>query len=439
MSKISTDTKPLSVNTGNKRTRARYLILTLLFVGTVINYLDRANISVVGPSIKQALHLNPAELGLIFSAFGWTYAAMQIPGGWVLDRLGSKKTYGGSLIIWSIFTGLQGIANSFGLLFGLRLGIGFSESPAFPTNNRVVTSWFPQKERAFATGVFTAGEYVGLGFLTPILFWMMASFGWQSVFIVTGIAGLIFSYFWFRHYRDPARSKRINQAELDYIREQGGLAEDTPEKNKFKWSHVLALIKHRQLIGIYIGQIGITATLWFFLTWFPTYLINQKHMDILHVGIFAAIPYIAAFIGVLFGGAWSDWMVRRGFSVSISRKLPIIVGLLLSGCMVLANYTSSVPLVVTIFSIAFFAQGIAAISWTMVSEVAPRELVGLAGGVFNFAGNISSVLIPIVIGFIVGATHSFTGALFFVSAVALAGALSYIFVVGEVKRVEIKV
>lgn len=436
MSKTSLNRKGVSVHTGNKPTRARYVILTLLFVGTVINYLDRANISVVGPAVKSALHLNPAELGLIFSAFGWTYAAMQIPGGWVLDRLGSKRTYGGSLIIWSIFTALQGLANSFGLLFGLRLGIGFSESPAFPTNNRVVSTWFPQNERAFATGVFTAGEYVGLGFLTPVLFWMLASFGWESIFIATGVLGLVFSYFWFRHYHDPAKSKTANQAELDYIREQGGHTEDSG-KAKFKWSQVLALIKHRQLVGIYIGQIGITATLWFFLTWFPTYLVNQKHMDILNVGIFAAIPYIAAFIGVLFGGAWSDWMIRRGFSVSISRKLPIICGLLLSGCIVLANYTTSTFLVVTIFSVAFFAQGIAAISWTMVSEVAPRELMGLAGGVFNFAGNISSVLIPIVIGFIVSVTHSFTGALIFVSAVAVIGALSYIFVVGEVKRVQL--
>lgn len=436
MSKPAASSKLVSLTSAGKPTHKRFLILTLLFFGTVINYLDRANLSVVGSNLKDSLHLNAAELGLIFSAFGWTYAIMQIPGGAILDRFGSKLTYGVSLITWSILTGLQGLATGFAGLFGIRLGIGFSESPAFPTNNRVVTTWFPQNERAIATGVFTAGEYVGLGFLTPLLFWLLNSYGWESVFIVSGALGVIFSIFWFIFYHDPHKSK-ANQAELDYIKENGGLAGDAEVKNKLNWKEFSSLFKYRQLIGIYIGQIGITATLWFFLTWFPSYLINQKHLDVLHVGFYSAIPYIAAFFGVLFGGAWSDWMIRRGVSVSLSRKLPIIVGLLLSGSIVIANYTSSITAVVTIFSIAFFAQGMSAISWTMVSEVAPKNLVGIAGGVFNFCGNLSSIFVPMIVGFIVSATNSFTGALFFVSAVAVVGALSYIFVVGEVKRVEI--
>ncbi|MFC7392236.1 MFS transporter [Scopulibacillus cellulosilyticus] len=428
----------LNSKVNQRRTKVRYFIVFLLFLATIINYLDRANLSVVGPSIGKSLDLSAGEMGLIFSAFGWTYAIMQIPGGWILDRLGSKITYGFSLLIWSILTCFQGLANGFGLLFGLRLGIGFSEAPAFPTNNRVVSTWFPQKERAFATGVFTAGEYVGLGFLTPILFWLLSTFGWESVFIVSGAAGIIFSCVWLIKYNDPAKDKKVNQAELNYIREGGGVVENKSERSKISWSQVASLFKHRQLIGIYIGQIGITATLWFFLTWFPTYLVDEKHMTILHVGFVAAIPYIAAFIGVLFGGFLSDWMIHCGISVSISRKLPIIIGLLLSSSIILANYTSSVPLVITIMSIAFFAQGMAAISWTMVSEIAPPELMGLAGGVFNFAGNLSSIIVPIVIGFIVGATHSFGGALAFVAAIAVIGALSYIFIVGEVKRVKME-
>lgn len=436
LSKPAVSRNQVSLKASGKTTHKRFIILTLLFFGTVINYLDRANLSVVGSSLKNSLHLNAAELGLIFSAFGWTYAIMQIPGGAILDRFGSKLTYGVSLVIWSVLTGFQGLATGFASLFGIRLGIGFSESPAFPSNNRVVTTWFPQNERAIATGVFTAGEYVGLGFLTPILFWLLNSHGWQSVFIVSGALGIIFSIFWFIFYHEPHKSK-ANQAELDYIKKSGGLVEGEVVKTKLNWKDFSSLFKHRQLIGIYIGQIGITATLWFFLTWFPSYLINQKHLDILHVGFYSAIPYIAAFFGVLFGGSWSDWMIRRGVSVSLSRKLPIIVGLLLSGSIVTANFTSSIAAVVTIFSIAFFAQGMSAISWAMVSEVAPKNLVGLAGGVFNFCGNLSSIFVPMIIGFIVSATNSFTGALFFVGAIALVGALSYIFVVGEVKRVEV--
>jgi MFS transporter, ACS family, D-galactonate transporter len=422
----------------NKPTRVRFMILFLLFMGTVINYLDRTNISVAAPSIKQALHLDPVKLGFIFSSFGWTYALMQIPGGWFLDRFGSRIAFGFSLVFWSLATFFQAFAKGFGILFGLRLGLGFFEAPSFPTNNRVVTAWFPAKERGFATSVYTAGEFVGLAFLTPILFWMLSTYGWPSIFIATGIIGLIWSLIWFKFYRDPNESKYINEAEMNYIREGGGLADSMGEKEKLSWAKVSHLFKHRQLIGIYIGQFAIVSTLFFFLTWFPTYLVTAKHMTILKVGFYASVPYIAAFIGVLCGGGLSDWMLRRGFSTGTARKIPIIAGLLLSSCMVFANYTSSVGLVISIMSIAFFGQGLSGISWTLVSDISPRELVGLAGGVFNFMGNLAGIVIPLVIGFIVNDTHSFNGALFFETCVALVGALSYIFVVGKVKRIEIE-
>lgn len=430
--------KSVSKTKLGKPSRARYFILFLLFIGTAINYLDRTNISVAAPSIKTALHLNPATLGLIFSAFGWSYAFMQIPGGWFLDRFGPRLAYGTSLILWSLFTFFQGFARNFGLLFGLRVGLGFSEAPAFPTNSRVVAAWFPQHERAFATGVYTAGEYIGLAFLTPFLFWLLASYGWHSIFIITGVIGLVWAVFWFKFYRDPKESNMINEAEMDYIREGGGLAEKAGEKKKLNWAHLAHLFKYRQFWGIYIGQFAIASTLYFFLTWFPTYLVTVKHMTMLKAGFVASVPYIAAFIGVLVGGFWSDFMLRRGHSAGVARKTPIISGLLLACLIIFSNYTSSTGLVITIMSVAFFGQGMSAIGWTLVSDIAPSELVGLAGGVFNFAANLSGIITPIVIGLIVNQTNSFNGALLFVGAVALLGALSYIFIVGEVKRIEYK-
>ncbi|MCM3655442.1 MFS transporter [Metabacillus litoralis] len=156
-----------------KRSRARFMILTLLFIATAINYLDRTNMAVAASAIQDDLGLDPAMMGLLLSAFGWTYAFMQIPGGWFLDRFGPRLVNGISLILFSLFTLFQIFAKNFGALFGLRLGLGFAESPAFPTNSRVVAAWFPQKERAFATGVYTAGEYVGLALATPFLFWLL--------------------------------------------------------------------------------------------------------------------------------------------------------------------------------------------------------------------------------------------------------------------------
>jgi MFS transporter, ACS family, D-galactonate transporter len=420
-----------------KRSRARFIILSLLFVGTAINYLDRTNMAVAASAIQGDLGLDPAMMGLLLSAFGWTYAFMQIPGGWLLDRFGPRLVYGISLIGFSLFTLFQGFGKNFSTLFGLRLGLGLAESPAFPANSRIVAAWFPQRERALATGVYTAGEYVGLALATPFLFWLLSTFGWHSIFIVTGVIGLVFSIVWFKLYHDPKDSKYINKEEMDYIREGGGLADSAGEVNKIKWSHVLHLFKYRQFLGIYIGQFSIASTLYFFLTWFPTYLVQEKGITLLKAGFFGSIPYIAAGIGVLLGGFWSDKMVQRGVSVGIARKTPIIIGLLGACTIVLANYTTSASLVIIIMSISFFAQGMSAITWSLVSDIAPKELVGLAGGVFNFASNLAAIITPIVIGFIVSVTNSFNGALVFVSVVALIGALSYIFVVGEIKRIEL--
>ncbi|WP_078412511.1 MFS transporter [Priestia abyssalis] len=420
-----------------KRSRARFMILSLLFIGTAINYLDRTNMAVAASAIQSDLSLDPAMMGLLLSAFGWTYAFMQIPGGWFLDRFGPRLVYGISLILFSLCTLFQGFAKNFGTLFGLRLGLGFAEAPAFPSNSRVVAAWFPQKERALATGVYTAGEYVGLALATPFLFWLLSSFGWHSIFIVTGIIGLVFGLVWFKLYRDPKDSKYINKEEMDYIREGGGLADSAGEVHKISWSQARHLFKYRQFWGIYIGQFAISSTLYFFLTWFPTYLVQEKGITLLKAGFVGSIPYIAAGIGVLVGGYWSDKMVQRGVSVGVARKTPIIIGLLVACSIVLANYTSSTSLVITIMSVAFFAQGMSAITWTLVSDIAPKELVGLAGGVFNFAANLAAIVTPIVIGFIVSATNSFNGALVFVSVIAFMGALSYIFIVGEIKRIEL--
>jgi ACS family D-galactonate transporter-like MFS transporter len=372
------------------------------------------------------------------SAFGWTYAFMQIPGGFVIDRLGPRLTYALSLGIWSIITGLQGLVNSAGALIGLRFGLGISEAPAFPVNSRVVAAWFPNKERASAVGIYTAGEYVGLAFLTPILALIIANLGWQTMFLVCGVIGLLYAVIWFLMYRDPKQSRSVNEAELNYIREGGGLAERALERSKVNWSEALELLKHRQLWGMYIGQFAAASTLWFFLTWFPSYLVQARHLSIIKAGLYAIIPYIAAFLGVLAGGLVADWLLRRGLTVGASRKIPIIVGMLLASTIVLANYLNSIELVITVMSIAFFGQGITGIAWTLVSDTAPRELLGLAGGVFNFFANLGSILTPLVIGFVLAATNSFNGALVYISALALLGALSYIFIVGRVYRIELK-
>lgn len=420
------------------RTRVRFYILGLLTVGTMINYLDRTVLGIAAPALMKELDISKVTMGVVFSAFSWSYAVMQIPGGIFLDRFGTKLTYFLSLTFWSLATLLHGVATNLASLLSFRLALGVSEAPCFPTNSRVVATWFPQQERAFATGVYTVGEYVGLAFLSPLLFWILGAFGWRALFITVGVAGMLFGLYWWRSYREPHESTTVSRQELDYIAAGGGIVAPRPAGKRFEWRLVGQLLRYRQLVGICIGQFAGNSTLVFFLTWFPTYLATERHMGWLKIGFFSVLPFIAASVGVLFGGWWSDSLLKRGRSANIARKLPIITGLLLASVIVAANYVDSDHMVIAILSLAFFAQGMAALGWTLVSDIAPKGLLGLTGGIFNFAANLAGIVTPLVIGIIVAATGSFFGALAFIAVVALIGAFSYIFIVGDIRRIELE-
>ncbi|MCX7036937.1 MAG: MFS transporter [Proteobacteria bacterium] len=415
-------------------TRARLLILALLFVGTLINYLDRTVISVAALPMREELGLDAAVMGVVFSAFSWTYAASQIPGGLLIDRIGVRLAYFLSVSLWSAFTLLQGFTTGLASLLGYRLGLGVAEAPAYPCNSRVLNSWFPQSERARATGVYSVGQYAGLAFLSPLLFWIVATFGWRMLFISAGVAGLLFALVWWWLYRDPSQSTRINQAERDYIT-AGGAIEAPAAPIAFSWSNISFLFKQRQVLGASIGQFTSNSTLVFFLTWFPTYLATERHMGWIKVGFFSVMPYIAAAVGVLAGGALSDLLLKRSGSANVARKLPIVAGLLLASTIVTANFVDDDVLVIAVMSVAFFGQGMCNLGWTLISDVAPRELIGLTAGLFNLCANVAGVVTPLVIGFIVAYTGSFYWALAYIATLAALGVLSYVFVVGDVKRV----
>nr|WP_283949851.1 MFS transporter [Limobrevibacterium gyesilva] len=412
--------------------------MALIAVGTMINYLDRTVLGIAAPRLSVDLGLTPAVMGVVFSAFAWTYAATQIPGGVFLDRFGVKLTYFLSVSFWSLFTLLQAFATGLYSLLFYRFGLGVSEAPCFPANSRVVGTWFPQQERATATGIYTVGEYIGLAFFSPILFWIMGAFSWHALFIVVGVLGVAFGIVWWFCYREPHESRAANQAELDYIAAGGGLAPKSAEKVPFSWKNVGHLLSYRQIWGAALGQFAGNATLVFFLTWFPTYLATERHMGWVKVGFFAVMPFIAAAIGVLAGGWFSDLLLKRTGSANIARKLPIIAGLLLASLIIAADYVNTDMTVIAILSVAFFGQGMVGLGWTVISDIAPKALMGLTGGLFNFATNLAGIITPIVIGVIIGTTGSFAWALAFVGAIALAGALSYIFILGDIHRIELE-
>ncbi|HZG23333.1 MAG TPA: MFS transporter, partial [Chitinophagaceae bacterium] len=423
-----------------KPTRIRLRILALIFGNVIINYMDRSNISVAASEISKDLQLTPVQLGLVFSAFGWTYAGLQIPGGLLADRIKPRILYTFCLVSWSAVTFMQGLIHGFATLFGLRLATGAFEAPSYPINNRVVTSWFPEQERASAIATYTSGQFVGLAFLTPLLATIQHFLTWRGLFIITGAAGILWGLAWYCLYRDPREHKKVNAAELEHL-EQGGAVLDKPASTNtagntaFTKSGLREVFSHRKLWGIYIGQFCAGATMWFFLTWFPTYLVKYRGMDFLTSGFLASVPFLAAFGGVLLSGFLSDYLLKKGISAGVARKAPIITGLILSIFIVGANYVDRPWLIILFMAIAFFGNGLAAISWIFISTLAPKHLIGLTGGVFNFIGNLSSVVVPLVIGYLVSAGN-FEPALVFVGILACIGACSYIFLIGKVERIE---
>jgi len=420
-------------------TRVRWFpVLTLIAFGTLLNYLDRTVLGIAAPSLSNDLALTPAMMGLAFSAFSWSYALLQIPGGVFLDRFGTRITYFVALIGWSALTAAMGVVNNLTALVATRIGVGTFEAPCFPANSRILASWFPQQERARANAIYSVGMYAGIGFFSVPLFYITQQFGWRGLFFMVGGLGIVFGVVWWQLYRDPTRSRTVNREELAYI-EAGGGGEYKGAPTRFNWNQITALLRHRQIVGASIGQFGGNSTLVFFLTWFPTYLVTERGMSFIRAGIMASVPYIAASVGVLVGGFVSDSLLKRSGSANLARKLPIVSGLVLASTIVAAQYVPAGQnwLVIAILSVAFFGQGMSNLGWTVISDIAPKQVIGLTGGIFNFSTNLAGIVTPVVIGVAFGMTGSFVGPLIYIGVVALIGAFSYTVILGDIHRLEI--
>lgn len=432
-----------------KRGNVRYFIVFMLFVVGAVNYADRAIFSLAGPVMMKSLGMDVLSLGFLMSTFGWAYVLGQLPGGWLLDRFGAKRVYITSLFLWSCFTALLGFAGFFGSaaatsIFVLVFLLSLGESPSFPANARIVASWFPTKERGTASAIFNASQYFALVLFMPIMGWITHKMGWQAVFWFMGALGVVLALVMTRVIYSPKDHPKIGKEELEYITAGGALVDVCPPGSAAlpargpKLGYIKQLFKSRMMVGIFIGQYCITTLTWFFTTWFPIYLVQARHMSILKVGMVAALPAICGCLGGLLGGVFSDYLLRKKFSQSVARKTPIVMGMLLAMVMLACNYVNSTEAVVFFLSLAFFGKGFGALGWAVVSDTAPREIVGLCGGVFNLVGNLAGIVTPIVIGYILKTTGSFNGALVFVSATAALAICSYLFVVGDIHRMELK-
>lgn len=438
----------MTVGVGEKRTNVRYLIILLIFVITTINYADRASFSIAGDAASRDLGLDSVELGYILSAFAWAYVLGQIPGGALLDKFGTRMVYTSAIMLWSVFTLLQGLAGllagsaAFAVLFGMRMLVGLSESPSFPGNARIVANWFPTSERGTASAIFNSAQYFSLVVFAPFMGWLVHSFGWRSVFYVMGILGAIGAFIFWRFIRSPEDHPLANEAEVAFIREGGGITslEAGPDTQRaaFSWSNVRQVLSSRMLVGIFIGQYGINVLTYFFITWFPIYLVQERGMSILEAGFLAAVPALCGFAGGVLGGVISDYLLRRTGSATIARKAPLLIGMLLACSIIGCVYVDAEWLIITLMALSFFGKGVGSLGWAIVSDTSPKDFVGVTGGIFNTCGNVAGIVTPIVIGYLVGASGNFDSALVYVGAHCLLVIAAYFLIVGKIERLTLK-
>ncbi len=396
--------------------------------------------------MPREMNLNAARLGYLLFAFGWAYALGQLPSGGLLDRFGSKRVYGIAIIGWSIcafltaFAGYLAASAAFTAIFILRVLSGFFQSPVFPGNGRIVAAWFPTTERGRTSAIFNSTQYFALPIFAPIFGWLIHRSGWQSCFWFLGALGCVLTLIWYTNIYRVKDHPRISQAEIEFIERGGGLVDAdssaSPRRNTLTWATIKKLLSYRMLVGVYIGQYCIATLTWFFVTWYPLYLAQARHMSVINVGLAAAVPGLCGGFGGVMGGVISDWLLHRGHSLTFSRKLPIIAGLALSIIIVACNYASSQTLMILFMSISFFGKGFGALGWTVISDTSPKGMVGMNGALFNLCGNMAGISTPLIIGYIVQKTHSYDGALVFVGLIAFCAIVSYGPIVGEIKRLD---
>lgn len=408
----------------------RWKIGILMFLGIVINYMDRVNISHAIVFIAEEMHLTPIQQGIIMSSFSWGYVFFMLIGGWLTDRYGPRTVNAIACFAWSAFTAMGALMGSFFPFLASRFLLGAGEAPIFPGNARVVRTWFPIGERGRATALFDVGSYVGAALVAPIIIYMMLHIGWRASFLAFAAVGIVWSLVWFWYYREPEAHQAVTQEELALVQEN--TTKEATRSDKANIS-IMGLLKYRKIWGMAIGFFCYNYLKNFFLTWFPSYLIAEKGFSFIKVGVVALIPPISAIIAELLVGHLTDKLIQRGVSVTIARKVPLCVGMLLSSVIILAAFTESAFWTVALLSLSYAAVISASTGiWAIPGDVAPsKNEVGRIGGIQNTFSNIAGIVAPIITGALFGLTGSFVLPLVISGVLAVVGALSYWFIVGD--------
>jgi len=405
--------------------RRQTIALALLVVTGVINYLDRATLAVANEFVRADLGLSLGEMGLLLSAFSWSYALCQLPVGALVDKIGPRWLLGAGLVLWSLAQAAGGLVSTFGWFVLARVVLGIGEAPQFPAAARVVNNWFPLRARGTPTGIYNSASPLGFALAPLCLSPLIAATSWHWAFFVTGALGIVAAVIWIALYRDPMREE-LTEAERAYL-DEGQSGDAAPKTDFAAWR---ALFRQRATWGMLLGFFGSVYLNWVFLTWLPGYLRTERHMDVAYVGVAATIPFLCGFAGALVAGWASDRITRRAASVVEGRRTAVVLAMLgmVAFTIPAALVESNTAAIACISVVIFLANAASACSWSLVTAVAPRSRVASLGAIQNFGGFIGSALAPIFTGYI-AQSWSFVPALLTGAGVAFIGAMFYQFLV----------
>ncbi|HXH50680.1 MAG TPA: MFS transporter [Terriglobia bacterium] len=404
-----------SISVSNNR---RWVVMWLLFIASVINYLDRTTISFALPLISHDLHLGPESKGVLLSSFFWSYTMMQIPIGLMADRMNLLWVYAGAFALWSVAQGLTGLAGSLTILILLRVVLGFGESIYLPGGNKIVSLLFRRSERGLPSGFFDSGTRFGLVMGGLAIPWLLVRYGWRDAFVLVGVLGLVWLVPWFIAF--PA--KLANRAEKQA---QPSSAQTRP---RFRLAHF-----DRNLLGVCLGFFCFDYFWYLMLTWLPDYLYEARHLDIIKAGFFSAMPYAVFGVCQPLGGWIADRLISRGWDATRTRKGIISFGFMFGLLMIPAAFAESANVAVALIIGAGFVGLATANLLVMVQLCAPHDEVGVWTGFLNFAGNIGGITAPLVTGFLIAWTGSFVAGFVLGPVLLVSGLLAYWFVVGKLE------
>ena len=412
----------------------RWVIVLLLLLLYVINYLDRVALSIVLPLVEADLNLSPEQFGIIFGAFFLGYAIFNFLGGIAADRFGSLWVLGAAVALWSVFCGLTAIATGFWSMLILRILFGMAEGPISAAANKMVNAWFPRRQVATAVGLVCAGSPLGGAVAGPIVGYLAVSFGWRLSFIIIAAIGFVWLCFWIYLAADaPEKSKRVTEAEKAQIeqwkREEVLSLKGVVEPRRSLWSY----IKHPAILGTSFAFFASNYTLFFFLSWFPTYLMKAHGLNIKEMALATVIPWVVGFIGMTLGGVLSDFVLRKTGKPVLARKLVMVSCLGCAAlCVGLSGSVTTLYGAVGLMSMALFLLYTAGPSyWSVVLDNVDKNSVGSVTGFLHLCGSLAGMVGPVVTGFIVQQTGKFDSAFLMAGCVSLTGAVVVFFLLRE--------